>query len=104
MFEIIKSLGLFENRMRGLRDVTSRFLRMPRFIIGSLPSFCSLFFRFPCIRSFQYMYVMLLFKLRGNKTLILIEQKASLPSQRVLLLLYYFTLILYFTAQGWKRT
>jgi len=49
VFEIIKSLGLFENRMRGLRDVTSRFLRMPRFIIGSLPSFCSLFFRFSCM-------------------------------------------------------
>ena len=34
VFEIIKSLGLFDTRIRGLRDVTHRFLSMPRFIIG----------------------------------------------------------------------
>jgi methyl-CpG-binding domain protein 4 len=34
VFEIIKSLGLFDTRIRGLRDVTQRFLSMPRFIIG----------------------------------------------------------------------
>ena len=39
VFEIIKSLGLFDTRIRGLRDVTERFLSMPRFIIGaSLPA------------------------------------------------------------------
>lgn len=34
VFEIIKSLGLFDTRIRGLRDVTERFLSMPRFMIG----------------------------------------------------------------------
>ena len=34
VFEIIKSLGLFDTRIRGLRDVTERFLSMPRFVIG----------------------------------------------------------------------
>ena len=34
VFEIIKSLGLFDSRMRGIKDVTQRFLSMPRFMIG----------------------------------------------------------------------
>ena len=38
MFEIIKSLGLFDTRIRGLRDVTERFLSMPRFMIGASAS------------------------------------------------------------------
>ena len=35
VFEIIKSLGLFDSRIRGLKEVTHRFLSMPRFIIGA---------------------------------------------------------------------
>ena len=34
VFEEIKALGLFDTRIRGLRDVTQRFLSMPRFMIG----------------------------------------------------------------------
>jgi hypothetical protein len=37
VFEIIKPLGLFDTRIRGLREVTERFLSMPRFIIGAIP-------------------------------------------------------------------
>lgn len=35
VFEVIKSLGLFDSRIRGLKEVTHRFLEMPRFIIGA---------------------------------------------------------------------
>ena len=37
VLEIIKPLGLFDTRIRGLREVTERFLSMPRFIIGAIP-------------------------------------------------------------------
>eukprot|EP00960_Hanusia_phi_P010223 298228-Hanusia_phi.AAC.5 len=34
VFEMIKPLGLFDSRIKGLRDVTNRFLSMPEFVIG----------------------------------------------------------------------
>ncbi|EKX47092.1 hypothetical protein GUITHDRAFT_56177, partial [Guillardia theta CCMP2712] len=34
VFEMIKPLGLFDSRIKGLRDVTNRFLSMSEFVIG----------------------------------------------------------------------
>jgi len=34
IFPLIKPLGLFDSRIKGLRDVTLRFLEMPRFMLG----------------------------------------------------------------------
>jgi hypothetical protein len=37
IFEVISPLGLFDTRIRGLREVTERFLYMPLFQIGLQP-------------------------------------------------------------------
>jgi len=37
VFPLVKPLGLFDSRIKGLRDVTLRFLEMPRFMLGLAP-------------------------------------------------------------------